>query len=128
MSPEEREAFRAWRRAARDARPDVQRRPEQAPVVPMFEQGATTIDALFGELPSVETAGQVWVLEDDRLRVVPVQVGVTDGTASELLAPLNGTELMPGATLVTAISTPDNGNSQAGGSSPLIVQFGRQRR
>ncbi|MEE2790732.1 MAG: efflux RND transporter periplasmic adaptor subunit [Acidobacteriota bacterium] len=53
--------------------------------IPAVERGATTIDALFSPLEVPETNGRVWVLSDDRLSPVEVQLGVTDGTATELL-------------------------------------------
>ena len=54
--------------------------------VPTVERGATTIDALFAPLEMIETNGRVWVLDADQLRPVEVRLGVTDGTATELLA------------------------------------------
>ena len=54
--------------------------------VPAVERGATTIDALFAPLEVIETNGRVWVLDADQLRPVEVRLGVTDGTATELLA------------------------------------------
>ena len=99
MSPEERERFFVERRAARGggaagggrggsgaSRPG--RRPSNTangPNIPAVERGATTIDALFGALQPVESTGRVWVLNGDRLDEVDVRLGVTDGTATELL-------------------------------------------
>ena len=54
--------------------------------VPAVERGATTIDALFAPLEVTETNGRVWVLDAGQLRPVAVRLGVTDGTATELLA------------------------------------------
>ena len=54
--------------------------------VPAVERGATTIDALFAPLEVTETSGRVWVLDAGQLRPVEVRLGVTDGTATELLA------------------------------------------
>jgi len=97
MTPEEREQFEA-RRAARGGggggfggragSASGARRASNAssgPNVPAVERGATTIDALFGALPEIETTGQVWVMEGGRLEQVSVRLGVTDGTATELL-------------------------------------------
>ena len=72
------------RAAAGDAR---RRRANQrdAVAVPTVERGATTIDALFAPLEVIETTGRVWVLDADQLRPVEVRLGVTDGTATELL-------------------------------------------
>ena len=163
MSPEEREQFFAQRRAggggggfgggpgaAGSGGPGSGRRPANAargPNIPTVERGATTIDALFGALPSVESTGRVWVISGDRLAEVNVRLGVTDGTATELLGVLGqppratlpsqsapmlgaGRNLSAGAQLVTNITTPDNGPTPPSGSSgsPLMPQFGRRRR
>ncbi len=145
MSPEEREQFFARRRAAGgggsgfsggpgrpggSGGPGSGRRPANAasgPNIPTVERGATTIDALFGALPSVETTGRVWVINGDRLEGVNVRLGVTDGTATELLA---GRDLPAGTQLVANITTPEDGSalSSGGGRSPLMPQFGRRRR
>ena len=53
--------------------------------VPTVERGATTIDALFAPLEATETGGRLWVLDGEQLRLVDVRLGVTDGTATELL-------------------------------------------
>ena len=163
MSPEEREQFFAQRRAggggggfgggpgaAGSGGPGSGRRPANAargPNIPTVERGATTIDALFGALPSVESTGRVWVISGDRLAEVNVRLGVTDGTATELLGVLGqppratlspqsapmlgaGRNLSAGAQLVTNITTPDNGPTPPSGrsGSPLMPQFGRRRR
>ena len=143
MSPEERERVIAARRAARggggggSARTDsgAPRRRANAssgPTVPTVDRGATTIDALFGPLPPTESTGRVWVIEDEQLQAVNVRLGVTDGTATELLGAAGpGVTIDTGMQLVTNISTPETrpdvprGNS----GSPLIPQmpFGRRR-
>ncbi len=144
MSPEEREAFFAQRRAARGAgrapRGEGRRRPSNVsdtPSIPAVERGATTIDALFGPLPVSESRGQVWVLDGDQLQEVRVRLGVTDGTATELLGVgrVSGDDrpdgLASGTQLVTNITTPQGSagpRAGAGGGSPLIPQFGRRRR
>ena len=152
--------------------------------VPAVERGATTIDALFAPLEAIESDGRLWVLDGEQLRPVEVRLGVTDGTATELLGVRGGgrparpepdpqiAELrqqiaavedlearqnleqllqrletnsegaapmasMPaadalneGVSLVTGVTTPDNGASatSSSGGSPLIPQFGRGRR
>ena len=142
MTPEEREQFEARRAAGGGGRgggrgagrPRGAQRAANAssgPNVPTVERGATTIDALFGPLPVTETTGRVWVVEDGRLQNVDVRLGVTDGSATELLGGAGpGSSLEAGATLVTNITTPDNGPGPpiANGGSPLIPQFGRGRR
>ena len=141
MTLEEREQFEARRAAdgggragGRGAeRPRGAQRAANAstgPNVPTVERGATTIDALFGPLPVTETTGRVWVVEDGRLQEVAVRLGVTDGSATELLGGAGrGFDLEAGTTLVTNVTTPDNGPPppSANGGSPLIPEFGRRR-
>ena len=142
MTPEEREQFEARRAAGGGGRGggggagrprDAQRaaNASSGPNVPTVERGATTIDALFGPLPVTETTGRVWVFEDGRLQEVDVRLGVTDGSASELLAGAGpGSGLEAGTTLITNVTTPDNGPAppSANRGSPLLPQFGRGRR
>ena len=95
MSPEEREQFMAQRRAGRGRGaggfgdsggvPHQQANASDAPTIPTVGRGATTIDALFGPLPATESTGRVWVMEGGQLQAVNVRLGVTDGTATELL-------------------------------------------
>ena len=93
MSPEEREQFFARMRARGGGpgggpRGGGQRRLANAAdqsTVPTVERGATTIDALFSPLPPTVSNGRVWLLQGDRIESVEVRLGVTDGTASELL-------------------------------------------
>ena len=147
MSPEEREQFRRRRqgRGAADApagRPAAgraatgRRTADAGAGLPAVERGARTIDALFGPLPETRSAGRVWVLDDGRLAPLHVSLGLTDGTATELLghAPASdaGTpdgRLQPGTELVSYVSTPDVlAGQNAGSESPLIPRFGRGRR
>ncbi len=62
------------------------REAQNAPAVATVDRGATTIDALFAPLEIAESNGRVWVLDGDRLRAVDVRLGVTDGTATQLLS------------------------------------------
>ena len=103
MSPEERQEFFARmreRRAAGGAAgaagpgrgPNAARRAsaQEGPNVPAVERGASTIDALFAPIEVQETTGRVWVINGSRLSGLNVRLGVTDGTASELLRVLGG--------------------------------------
>ena len=140
MSPAEREQFRLRRQARGLAGAPAGRgaaNTAAAAGLPAVERGATTIDALFGPLPETTSAGQVWVLESGQLAAVAVRLGLTDGTATELLghdaapgAALPDRRLQPGTELVSYVSTPGAGAPQPGGrsESPLIPQFGRGRR
>ena len=144
MSPEEREQFRMRRQArgragAPAGRAAAGRRAANTAVaagLPAVERGATTIDTLFGPLPETTSAGQVWVLESGQLAPVAVRLGLTDGTATELLGhdvatgePTPDRRLQPGTELVSYVSTPNAAPGQnAGSESPLIPRFGRGRR
>ena len=140
MSPEARERVVAERRAARGGGSGARggfgapRRPASAstePTVPTVDRGATTIDALFGPLPPTESTGRVWVMQDAQLQAVNVRLGVTDGTATELLGAAGLATLDTGMQLVTNISTPETRPDAPRGSSgsPLIPQmpWGRRR-
>ena len=91
MSPEQRAEFFAARGGGRGGRGGgggaQRRRANQTgdAAVPTVERGATTIDALFAPLEATETDGRLWVLDGAQLRPVDVRLGVTDGTATELL-------------------------------------------
>jgi HlyD family secretion protein len=64
---------------------------------------ATTIDALFAPLQTIETRGRAWLFIDKQLKPITLRLGISDGTYTEVL---NDTELPPGAELVTSIITP----------------------
>lgn len=76
------------------------RRADAAPAAAQ-NQGATTIDALFGPLPRTESAGRVWVYADRQLRPIRLRIGISDGQVSEVL---DG-ELQAGQELVTNLAT-----------------------
>ena len=85
--------------------------------------GATTIDALFGPLPPVESTGRVWLYIDKQLRPVRVRIGITDGQASELLEG----DLQEGTDVVTNVITGSETRPAAGaGGFPLFGQPQRQ--
>ena len=63
---------------------------------------ATTIDALFGPLPVVESVGRVWVYADNQLKPLRVRLGITDGQSTELL---EGEAMHEGMELVTNVTT-----------------------
>jgi hypothetical protein len=64
---------------------------------------ATTIDALFAPLQTIETRGRAWLFIDKQLNPITLRLGISDGTYTEVL---NDTELPPEAELVTSIITP----------------------
>ena len=46
---------------------------------------ATTIDALFAPLPTVETRGRAWLYVNKQLKPVDLRLGITDGTFTEVM-------------------------------------------
>ncbi|HEY7443484.1 MAG TPA: efflux RND transporter periplasmic adaptor subunit [Vicinamibacterales bacterium] len=82
---------------------------------------ATTIDALFGPLPPVETVGRVWIFTNKELRPIRVRLGISDGQATELLEGNIelGTELVTNVNLGTTETRPSTG------VGPLFQQPGR---
>lgn len=64
--------------------------------------GATTIDSLFGPLPSVETRGTAWQYENKQLKAIRLRLGVSDGTFTEVL---NEDDVPPDAQVVTNMTT-----------------------
>ena len=106
MTPEQREQMMARRGRGGD-QGNLGGRRGQAPApaakpAPATGRGsATTIDALFGPLPQVETRGQVWVHADKQLRPVRLRLGISDGQMSELIEG----DIEPGVELVTNINT-----------------------
>ena len=63
--------------------------------------GATTIDALFGPLPQVESRGRAWLYIDKKLKPINLRLGVSDGTFTEILSG----EVQQGQEVVTAMVT-----------------------
>ena len=68
---------------------------------PTHQTGATTIDALFGPLPQVESRGRAWLFIDKKLKPVNLRLGISDGTFTEVLSG----ELQQGQEVVTTMVT-----------------------
>jgi hypothetical protein len=60
----------------------------------------------------------VWVLDQNTLKRVPVQVGISDGTQTVLTTG----DLTPGTRVVTGVTTPTTSTAAAPSGSPLIPQ------
>lgn len=117
LPPEVRERIAGRLRGAAPrvgAAPGQPSRPEPAPASP--SASASTIDALFGPLPPVETTGRVWRLVGGRLVPVPVRLGISDGTYTELVSG----DLEPGMELVTSVTVGQAARTVGGGRSPLL--------
>ena len=73
-------------------------------------EGATTIDALFAPLPSVESRGRAWLYINKQLKPVSLRLGISDGTFTEVL---NDTEIQADVEVVTSIITPEMASKPA---------------
>jgi hypothetical protein len=60
----------------------------------------------------------VWVLAQNTMKRVPVQIGISDGTQTAITSG----DLTPGTRVVTGVSTPSASTAAAPSSSPLIPQ------
>jgi hypothetical protein len=83
--------------------------------------GATTIDSLFGPLPTVESRGTAWIYDNKQLKMLRLRLGITDQTYTEILNPEDvpeGTEVVVNMTtgLESRTSTP----GQTPGQNPLM--------
>ena len=58
---------------------------QDIPNAPAVQRGADTIDALFAPIEWEEATGRVWFMDGARLAGLNVRLGITDGSASELL-------------------------------------------
>ncbi len=95
--------------------------PQWAVVSGAAHRSARTIDELL--TPYIPTAlpGQVWVLQQRRLVPVPLQVGITDGTRTQVLSG----DVHAGEPLVTRVTLP---GAPAGPVRPTGGIFAPQRR
>ena len=85
---------------------------------------AESIDELFSPLPKADSRATVWTWDEQarRFTAIPVRVGVTDGTLTELLEG----EINVGDELVTGVSIP-TAPSPAGNPNPLMASPRRGR-
>jgi hypothetical protein len=105
----------------RERAPDAADSSDQAGV--RREPEATTIDALFGPLPTIESTGRVWMQVDGKLTPLRVRLGITDGQVTELIEG----DLEQGAELVTAVNTGTEMRPTSGGIGgfPFMTPMGR---
>ena len=54
--------------------------------MPSITSGATTVDSLFGPLPTVETRGMVWLFVNKQLKPVRLRLGTSDGSNIEVVS------------------------------------------
>jgi HlyD family secretion protein len=86
-------------------------------------QGATTIDALFAPLATVERPGRTWLYIDKQLKPVNLRTGITDGTNTEVVSG----ELQMGTEAVTGIVLPTAARSGAAAAGNPFQQGGGNR-
>jgi HlyD family secretion protein len=125
MTPEQRERFEARMREREGQRGGANptaggRAAGQPQQSRTLASGATTIDSLFGPLPTVETRGAAWLYVNKQLKMVRLRLGITDGTYTEVL---NEEELQPNMEVVTMMTTGLETRTtpgQGGGQNPLM--------
>src|SRR5205085_5493493 len=131
MTPNERAAFeqrmreRQAQAGAGNAPQGGQQQPANNPRS-VKSTTASTIDSLFGPLPTVETRGRAWLYMNKELKPVNLRLGISDGTYTEVL---NDTELPENVDVVTNIITPEMAAKPAAqqnnANNPLMPQRGR---
>jgi hypothetical protein len=85
---------------------------------------ASTIDSLFGPLPTVETRQRAWLYVNKQLKPVMLRLGISDGTYTEILEP---TELQPNTEVVTNVVTGLETTPRPGGQNNGNPLMGPQR-
>jgi hypothetical protein len=92
---------------------------------PIMSGSATTIDSLFGALPTIETRGQAWLYDNKQLKLVRLRLGISDGTNTEIIDAnpeiKEGSEVVTNVIIDTGTTTPGTNNA----NNPLM---GPQRR
>jgi HlyD family secretion protein len=91
---------------------------------PSMTTEATTIDSLFGPLPTVETRGRAWLWVNKQLKPVSLRLGIFDSTYTELIA---GEGLDAGTEVVTSVVLPDAQPSATSGANANNPLMGPQR-
>jgi HlyD family secretion protein len=92
---------------------------------PTMTTGATTIDSLFGPLPTVETRGQAWLFENKQLKPVRLRLGVSDSTYTEIIQA--DPELKEGTEVVTNVIIEQPTGSAPGAGNANNPLMGPQR-
>jgi HlyD family secretion protein len=72
--------------------------------------------------PAIQQVGTLWVPEGGRVRPVRVNLGLSDGTWTEV----QGEGVSEGMTVVLGVQAPDVVADTSAGANPFIPQFGRR--
>ena len=91
-----------------------------APAAAARQGGATTIDALFGPLPRVESYGRAWLYVEKQLKPIRLRLGISDGQNTELIEG----DLQQGQEVVTNVALA-NETRPAATNFPPFGQPGR---
>ncbi len=91
---------------------------------PSITGGATTIDSLFGSLPVVETRGQGWLYAELRLTRVPLRLGISDGTFTEVI---DGANMKEGSEVVLGVTLPSQQAAAPAAAGAANPRMGPQR-
>lgn len=83
----------------------------------IITKAGSTVDQFFEPLEQATTSGMVWVIENRQLKAVPLKLGITDGTWTEVI----GNTLQPGDDVVTNILLPSTLHKPAApANNPLM--------
>ncbi len=91
---------------------------------PTMSGSATTIDSLFGALPTIETRGAAWLYENKQLKQVRLRLGISDGANTEIIDA--NPEVKEGSEVVTNVVL-DTGTPTPGGNNANNPLMGPQR-
>jgi len=89
----------AIRAAGPGATDDVEA-PEAPPARSAVPSGRSIVDAMFAPRPRIAVSGQVWIYESGQLKRVPVMLGMTDGSWTQIVTG----DVQAGEPVVTGIS------------------------
>ena len=76
-----------------------------------------------GQKAVASQMGTLWAEADSFVRPVPVEIGLTDGTWTEV----RGEGLAEGISVVTGIASAETAAESAAGANPFVPQFGQRR-
>jgi HlyD family secretion protein len=122
LDPEAMAAMRErfGRRGGRGGGQGANARPEQTVATQPKPQPGSRIDESFAALQKVITPGAVWTWDEPTktLKRIPLRLGVTDGTFTEVVSG----EVTPGMQVVTGVALPVSATRPQGGQNSIFNQ------
>jgi HlyD family secretion protein len=100
--------------------PQVVKTAAPAPT-PVMKQAGSTIDVYFRPIQRPQSTGQVWVVRNGQLQSLQVQLGITDGTWTELV----GGGLDEGEEVVNNVILPSISHKPAASTNNPLMPQGR---